>query len=249
MKRINPCLNNKMSVRTGFINTSVFEILQEGVSTVGCIQQDGIDTYPMLGLLLQSVFLRMTGFEEQKLRNICWEVATLDLDYRYNTLQGRVSYGEFSSLDDKKNVYLLLKDKIKEYGGELDLDSKKSTMLKSVKDEMSSVFNGSLIARSFPSDYHQFEIYFKTWKAEHFALGGQLLGGTIEHVYKALFKQRNRGAHNTLSYQQDAITLSEMQDSQMSNCNYFSYFAILLLLDKVFIETFNVFKETYGMRM
>lgn len=238
-----------MSVRTGFINTSVFEILQEGVSTADCIQQDGIDTYPMLGLLLQSVFLRMTGFEEQKLRNICWEVATVDLEYRYNTLQGRVSYGEFSSLDDKKDVYNLLKEKIKEYGGELDLKSKKLAILNSVKDEMSSVFKDSLIAQSFPSDYHQFEIFFKSWKAEHFANGGQLLGGNIERVYEALFKQRNRGAHNTSSYQQDAITLSEMQDYLMPNCNYFSYFAILLLLDKIFIEAFNAFKEAYGMRM
>ena len=84
-----------MSVRTDFISTSVFEILQEGVAAAECIQQEGVDTYPILGYLLQSVFLRMTGYEEQKLRNICWEVATMDLDYRYQMIQGRVSYGEY----------------------------------------------------------------------------------------------------------------------------------------------------------
>lgn len=100
-----------MSVRTDFISTSVFEILQEGVAAAECIQQEGVDTYPILGYLLQSVFLRMTGYEEQKLRNICWEVATIDLDYRYQMIQGRVSYGEYSSLEDKKKVYDLLREK------------------------------------------------------------------------------------------------------------------------------------------
>lgn len=84
-----------MSVRTDFITTSVYEILQQGIAAAECLQQNSIDTYPILDYLLQSVFLRMTGFEEQKLRNICWEVATVDLDYRYKTLQGHVSYGSF----------------------------------------------------------------------------------------------------------------------------------------------------------
>lgn len=238
-----------MSVRTDFISTSVYEILQEGVAATECLQQDSIDTFPALGYLLQSVFLRMTGYEEQKLRNICWEVATMDLDYRYQMIQGHVSYGEYSSLEDKKKVYDLLKEKTKELGTGFSFDAKKGAILSEVKAEMESVMKDSLIARSFPAAYHQYEIFVKTWKADHFANGSQLLGGTIEKVYGSLYKQRNRCAHNTPSYQQDAVTLAEMQDSQMINSNYFSYFAILLLLDKIFIEAFHMYRESYKMRV
>lgn len=238
-----------MSVRTDFITTSVYEILQEGVAAAECLQQDGIDTYPVLGYLLQSVFLRMTGFEEQKLRNICWEVASMDLDYRYQMLQGHISYGEFSNLDDKKKVFDLLKDKTKDLGVDFGFDSKKENMLNEVRSEMESSLKKSILASSFPAAYHQFEIFVKTWKVDHFAKSGQLLGGNIEKVYDSLYKQRNRCAHNTPSYQQDAITLTEMQDGQMINSNYFSYFAILLLLDKIFIEAFRMYKESYGMRV
>ena len=183
------------------------------------------------------------------MRNICWEVATLDLLYRYQTLQGRVSYGEFSTLDDKKSVFSLLKEKTKEYGGELNLDTKKAGILDEVKNQMEEAMKDSLIARSFPDEYHRYEIFVKTWKEDHFAKTNQLLGGNLEKVYDALYKQRNRCAHNTASYQQDMLTLTEMQDSQMLNSNYFSYFAILLLLDKIFIESYLIFRETYKTRV
>lgn len=235
-----------MSVRTDFITTSVYEILQQGVAAAECLHYGGIESYPILDYLLQSVFLRMTGFEEQKLRNICWEVATVDLEYRYKTLQGRVSYGEFSTLDDKKAVYLLLKEEIKKLGGNFTFDNLKTDLLNKVKTEMVDAFSNSLIAKSFPSDYHQYEIFVKSWKNEHFANSNQLMGGQIEKVYDALYKQRNRCAHNTASYQQDMISLTEMQDTQMRNCNYFTYFAILLLLDKVFVESYRMFRNAYG---
>ena len=234
-----------MSVRTDFIETSVYEILQQGVAAAECLHYGGIESYPILDYLLQSVFLRMTGFEEQKLRNICWEVATVDLEYRYKTLQGHISYGEFSTLDDKKGVYTLLKEETKKFGGFFAVDTQKTTILDKVKKEMTEAFDGTLISRSFPNNYHQYEIFVKTWKKDHFANGNQLLSGQIEKVYNALYKQRNRCAHNTASYQQDMITLTEMQDSQMRNCNYFSYFAILLLLDKIFIESYRMFREAY----
>lgn len=238
-----------MSVRTDFISTSVFEILQEGVAAAECIQQEGVDTYPILGYLLQSVFLRMTGYEEQKLRNICWEVATMDLDYRYQMIQGRVSYGEYSSLEDKKKVYDLLREKTRAFGADFALDTKKVVMLDEVKTEMETVMKDSLISNSFPADYHQYGVFVKSCKKEHFASGGQLLGGTLEKVYEALYKQRNRCAHNTLSYQQDTITFIEMRDSQMINSNYFSYFAILLILDKIFTEVFHIYLEAYRMKI
>lgn len=84
-----------------------------------------------------------------------------------------------SKLDDKKNVFALLKDKVKEYGGEFNIDSNKVTILNKVKAEMEVAMKDTLIASSFPDEYHRYEIFVKTWKTDHFAKSNQLLEGTL----------------------------------------------------------------------
>ena len=44
---------------------------------------NGIETYPLGDYIMQSVFLKMTGFQEQKMKCICWELASNDYEYRY----------------------------------------------------------------------------------------------------------------------------------------------------------------------
>lgn len=85
-----------MSARIGFIKTSIMEVLQEGIAAVDCMQDGGLETFPMLEYTLQSIFLKMTGYGEQKLRFIIWEIASYDLEFRYNLLKGEYSFGEFS---------------------------------------------------------------------------------------------------------------------------------------------------------
>ena len=36
---------------------------------------------------LSSIFLRMTGAQEQKLKCICWEIATHNYDFRYEYMK------------------------------------------------------------------------------------------------------------------------------------------------------------------
>ena len=124
-----------MSVRTDFIYTSAYEVLQQAVSATNCLQTDGINAYPVLEYILQSTLLRLTGFGEQKLRNITWEVATQDLQYRYETLQGKVSYGEYSNISDKKSVFTLLHTKTMEANERAQWfsDVEKQDMLNEVK--------------------------------------------------------------------------------------------------------------------
>ena len=234
-----------LSVRTDFIRTSTFEVLQQGVAAVDCMLGYGIDSYPSLEYVLQSLLLKMTGFGEQKLRNICWEVATVDLDYRYKTLQGQVGYGEFSNLDNKKEVYLLLYNKTKEINSkhEIKADDKKK-MLDKVQDEITKAFENSIFVVSYPTAFKSALEFIRKWKPEQFAKNKTFVMDPLDNCYDMLYKQRNRCAHNTLSYQQDALLLKDIQDKNFGYWNYFSYFALLLLFDKIFMKAFSMYQET-----
>jgi len=85
-----------------FILTPIVEILQEAVNACKGIGQ-GIETQSLSEYVLQTTFLKMTGAQEQKLKCICWEMATNDYGYRYQYL--KKNYGECSSYSDKSSIY------------------------------------------------------------------------------------------------------------------------------------------------
>lgn len=103
------------SIHSKFIKTPIFEILKDGVNAcrgIGC----GMEAYPLRDYILQSLFLRMTGAQEQKLKCICWEMATNDYGYRYEFINtGKKDFGEFSKYEQKSKVYTLLIEEIKKY--------------------------------------------------------------------------------------------------------------------------------------
>lgn len=65
-----------------FILSPLSDILKNATSATFGLR-NGIETYPTFDYILQSVFLKMTGAQEQKMKCICWELATYDYDYRY----------------------------------------------------------------------------------------------------------------------------------------------------------------------
>lgn len=95
-----------MSARIGFIKTSIIEVLQEGIAAVDCMQDCGLDSFPMMQYVLQSLFLKMTGFGEQKLRFIIWEIASYDLEFRYNLLKGNATLENSLNLVTRKRFML-----------------------------------------------------------------------------------------------------------------------------------------------
>lgn len=84
------------------ILTPIASILRDTVTAcngIGC----GIETQSLGEYVLQTTFLKMTGALEQKLKSICWEMATNDFDYRYQYL--KKNYGECSSYEEKSCIY------------------------------------------------------------------------------------------------------------------------------------------------
>lgn len=234
-----------MSARIGFIKTSIMEVLQEGIAAVDCMQDGGLETFPMLEYTLQSIFLKMTGYGEQKLRFIIWEIASYDLEFRYNLLKGECSFGEFSQLCDKKKVYVKLRKEISTFiNADIFTDDVKNHILQEIRGEMNLIFENSALKNAFPNEYERFYAFFSTWNADSFAKGNELLRDNLVPIYSEyVYKMRNRCAHNTLSYQQDYLGFEDMQKPYMVYANYFTCFALLMLLDKIFVYLFKSFER------
>ena len=63
---------------------------------------------------------------------------------------------------------------------------------------------------------------------------------TLKNIYENhLYKNRNRIAHNTKSYQQNLPTLKTLMDKNYKYENYFLYFAVLILIDNIFIHLYK----------
>lgn len=234
-----------MSARIGFIKTSIIEVLQEGIAAVDCMQDCGLDTFPMMQYVLQSLFLKMTGYGEQKLRFIIWEIASYDLEFRYNLLKGECSFGEFSQLSEKKTVYAKLLKEVSTFGlTDVLTERIKNDIIQEVKDEMNATFEKSSIKDAYPDVYERFLTFLSGWNSDSFAKDNELLRDNLVPIYtEYIYKQRNCCAHNTLSYQQDFLSFEDMKKPYMVYANYFTSFAVLLLLDKVFVHLFGAFER------
>lgn len=118
-----------------FILTSVSKILDDAIAATNALQE-GIECYPVQEYVLQAVFIRMTGFIEQKMKCICWELASDSFTYRYERfLHGGWNLGECSSYRDKTEVY---KDLWKVTIGQLNDQEKKQWISANAADIIQS---------------------------------------------------------------------------------------------------------------
>ena len=202
----------------------------------------GICSYAICDYIFQSLFLKMTGFSEQKAKCICWELATEDYEFRRDYLRSISSYGEMSDITSRNRVYNdivgMLKKSDSSFTPAQVLD--KNGMLEEVKQTMTEIFSGSLLIHSNHRHYMEFvENYDKIFKSDYFAKEESLLEGNLIKAYKALYDHRNRCAHNLLSYQQNLPTLKKLADDKYQYENYYIRFALLLLMDKIYIGLFK----------
>lgn len=95
-----------------FIMTPISSVIREAVTGSFGIGV-GIETFPVSEYVMQSLFIKMTGFQEQKLKCIAWEIATNNLDYRRTLLSGTDQLGEYSNYQAKNTIYKRLIEAIK----------------------------------------------------------------------------------------------------------------------------------------
>lgn len=100
-------------VHTDFILNPLMDVLAEGVHVCTSMPV-GIENSALGEYFMQSLFLRVTGAQEQKLKCICWVMATNDYRYRYDLLNVK-NYGECSEYKHKKGIYVDLYNLIQGY--------------------------------------------------------------------------------------------------------------------------------------
>jgi len=234
-----------MRNHTNFILSPITDILKDVVSASGGIGS-GIETFPLCDYVMQSVFIKMTGFQEQKMKCICWEMATNDYEFRYEF--NKTPLGECSNYKDKQSVYKNLIKQIKKDVPNFNIskDINKKDILERTFIEIKEAFsntNLSIWAQNSFNEYDNIlegitEMYFVNDDSNLFTEINS--GVSLKKIYEDhLYKHRNRVAHNTQSYQQNLPTLKTLENENYKYENYFVWFYILVMIDKIFIELYN----------
>lgn len=91
------------SIHSEFILTPLIDTIVEALNAAKPID-DAINSFSISEYYFHSLFLKLSGAQEQKLKCIYWDLATNDYKYRYDLMNNK-SYGECSSYDDKNNIY------------------------------------------------------------------------------------------------------------------------------------------------
>lgn len=256
-----------MRKHNDFILTPIGTILEEvetAVSGVGT----GMDSYPLFDYIMQSAYLKMTGFQEQKMKCICWELATDDYKYRYERFK-QFPLGEGSSYKDKK---IVVDDLLKEIRRYLPtFDNLSSADLEEVFAGVRNILDG--VRKNFADKgwamkiFHDYELLTEYWDKDClvFSKSGRLdeilnhcenCGrkstapsyssckiGKLREIFERAIEHRNRCAHNTLSYQRNLPSLDTMEDEQYIFDNYFLRFAVIMIFDGIYMKLYKKYIE------
>ncbi len=248
-----------------FINTSLLTILRDVTSSANLLG-DGMSFYANHGYLLQSLFLQMTGAQEQKMKCICWELATNSLQYRYIRYYKGWTLSECSTLENKSIVYKDLMKAVQRmdptYKPYPD-NASRIALRDGVANQINDVFAGTNIANLMKKEFEAFNTTFRTFAESNFVPdNGPLLKiGNKETplmninadtkmyaVYHLLYTHRNRCAHNTSSYQLNLPHFDNLKDETYQTYNnIFMFYATLILIDEVFRRVFAHYQELMRM--
>ncbi|MDB4920046.1 hypothetical protein [Mucilaginibacter sp.] len=169
----------------------------------------------------------MTGFQEQKMKCICWELATDDYEYRYKRFSQK-PLGECSSYDEKKIIYKDLLELIKKYKPDFDVavELDRNVIASGTLSDIKSLFSGSNVSTWAQNSFLDFTTDRTVIVANQFAAKDNLLENIPQDKYALLYAHRNRSAHNTLSYQENLPTLKMLFKSNSKDDNYFVRFTL-----------------------
>lgn len=233
-------------MHTDFIISDIFDVVDDAIMSTSSIGQN-IAHYSLCEYLFQSVFLRLTGYQEQKLKCILWEIASDDLDFRYKYLSGSVKINECSQLSDKNIVYNILKKTLEDknhpflFPDEIEINRQ----ISEIKDNLISKFETSVFRKWLPREYSRF-IEFSSnirYKRDGYFTLKSIFGGDnyLNEAFDKLYRHRNRFAHNLLSYQSNVPKLLDFTKDADGSDNYFTRILLLCMIDNVFTRMFKFY--------
>ena len=191
-----------MSKHSKFISSGISGVLEKGLQAIQ-LCGSGMETYPLGEYIMQALFLQMTGFNEQKLKCILWELATDDYEFRYKFLNNK-NYGECSSYNDKNKVLQSLLSSLIKQSGDFHLNKHSNEALENAKEMCNKLFIDSVLKEWFPREYR----FFSDFQKE--------IVNPFDLSSKNLFKE-NSCLHKAFQklYQQQAVLLSKPDKIQI----------------------------------
>ncbi len=249
-----------MSQHSNFILKPISDVLSDALSVLSTIG-DGIDAIPVSEYLLQSTFLRMTGFQEQKLKCVVWDLATSDYTYRYERFS-RKPVGECSCYEEKNLIYKDLVGILSNFGFEIT-DAIRQDIFDEAKQTALDIYSQSNLVESNSLHYMEFEQYLTVISKDCIMAKDNLFknvsncrdkdtnqknrckhGLCMRQVFEiSVYHFRNQCAHNTQSYQSNLPTLESLQSLEYRYANYFIRFFILILVDDIFRYLYGEYKR------
>lgn len=249
-----------MSQHSNFILKPISDVLSDALSVLSTIG-DGIDAIPVSEYLLQSTFLRMTGFQEQKLKCVVWDLATSDYTYRYERFS-RKPVGECSCYEEKNLIYKDLVGILSNFGFEIT-DAIRQDIFDKAKQTALDIYSQSNLVESNSLHYMEFEQYLTVISKDCIMAKDNLFknvsncrdkdnnqknrckhGLCMRQVFEiSVYHFRNQCAHNTQSYQSNLPTLESLQSLEYRYANYFIRFFILILVDDIFRYLYGEYKR------
>lgn len=249
-----------MSQHSNFILKPISDVLSDALSVLSTIG-DVIDAIPVSEYLLQSTFLRMTGFQEQKLKCVAWDLATSDYTYRYERFS-RKPVGECSCYEEKNLIYKDLVGILSNFGFEIT-DAIRQDIFDEAKQTALDIYSQSNLVESNSLHYMEFEQYLTVISKDCIMAKDNLFknvsncrdkdnnqknrckhGLCMRQVFEiSVYHFRNQCAHNTQSYQSNLPTLESLQSLEYRYANYFIRFFILILVDDIFRYLYGEYKR------
>lgn len=223
-----------ISKHSKFILTPITEVIKE-VCTATKALSSGIENYPIEEYIMHSLFLKMTGFQEQKGKCLSWDVATNDFEYRHEYFP-KIT-GEYSSITDKNNLCKFIIKAIINQERKVDID--KEAIIRDSQNEICTLLKQSNLIHNRYSDFFWLENTTFSFEEEFLPRQNVLIkeNTSLYNDYSQLYRERNRCAHNLRSYQDNTPKLSILSKNQKNN--FFYFFFILDLIDHVYIELFK----------
>lgn len=256
-----------MSVHSKFIQTPISNILNDAAQATNCIAS-GINVYPLCDYILQSVFMKMTGSQEQKMKCICWELATVNFDIR-RELYSNWTLGECSRIEDKESVLKFMLKALCDIDEMFDIHSfiDRQSILDETKFELESFYQKANLKGFAEKSFNEYKkiidqiadkcIYSTVQKTKFLFAKCDNCGRAnknnypltcstkkgLRFMYDKLYLHRNRCAHNLTSYQQNLPALNTLRNTEYLYENYFIRFALLIIIDKVMIKLYRTFED------
>lgn len=230
---------------TDFILAPLTGVLSEATEVL-VVVNGGMYGYQLADWVMPTIFLRMTGAQEQKLKCICWDLGTLDLEGR-NQRYGK-KIGDMSCYDEKNHlcrdlILFLLRNK-RGFDPVADID--REGLMKAAAEDVERICGESLLRDWFSDSYKVYEEVVPTFSKDKFVVWNtqkksykELFEGELRDAYESLYFHRIRCAHNSTSFQNNLPKFEVLSGSNAPYENYFVRFYLLILLDKLFVQLYR----------